>query len=364
VSKAIDKHLGAERAVTRPAARPLAPGEVVSFDQRASGERERRDDPVTAAAVALQGLGTALKPAWEPIVLARKPLLIGTVAANVLEHGTGALNINGCRIGTAENLNGGAYSPERREKGGEWQSADRAGGKGSGFRPGAGEFEQPSGRWPANVVLDQDAAEQLDEQSETKMHGAGEREAIRQCAPSGQLWKLPGDGQRYGDSGGASRFFYCAKAGRREREAGLDHLTAQSSAERSGRKAGSAGLETNAAPGVEGGNPYAGATTNSARNIHPTVKPLSLMRWLVRLVTPPGALVLDPFAGSGTTGMACAQQGFGFIGMDTDAQYVQIANARIAWAEKNPAEPEGCGKKPPKAKPAKQPGLFDDQEAA
>ena len=226
-----------------------------------------------------QGWGTALKPAVEPIVLARKPL-IGTVAENVLTHGTGALNIDASRIGTEQ-----SYNPDHHKSGGSGY-----GGYGQGFKTAA------SGRWPANILLDEAAAALLDKQSgiqrdgiavkrrgsnfETNVYGAG-------------IGKYPFGtaDQGYGGSGGASRFFYVAKASRAERNKGLE------------------------------------------RNIHPTVKPIDLMRYLIRLVTPKGGTVLDPFMGSGTTAVAAIEEGVNWIGCEREPEYVAIIEARIAAAQ-------------------------------
>jgi DNA modification methylase len=184
--------------------------------------------PTTEAARQWHGWGTALKPAWEPAILARKPL-IGTVAANVLEHGTGAVNVDGCRVGaevttTVRSGNSGAH--------GRYGKDDRVFTR-----------ENPPGRWPANVMHDGEA-------------GLGE-------------W---------------SRYFYCAKASKRDRGEG---------------------------------------------NSHPTVKPNALMRYMVRLVTPPGGIVLDPFCGSGSTIVAAQDEGFDAIGIEQDPAYVEIARGRI-----------------------------------
>jgi DNA modification methylase len=231
----------------------------------------------TEAAQQWQGWGTALKPAFEPIVVARKPLA-GTVAANVLEHGTGALNIDGCRVAHGRDVD---LAREQRQR------SDTAGFGGGGMKAG---HVQPlyaaAGRWPTNVVLDESQAADLDKQS----NGAGAaRQAIRRADKSG-MWGLPGDGQRYGDEGGASRFFptfrYEAKAPTAER-------------------------------------PRDGETA------HPTVKPLDLMRWLVRLVTPPGGTVLEPFAGSGTTAEACVIEGFKCIAIEREADYLPLIVARL-----------------------------------
>jgi site-specific DNA-methyltransferase (adenine-specific) len=258
--------------------------------------------------------GTALKPAWEPVILARKPL-IGTVEANHAAHGTGALNIDGCRIATTDTYSypngpGGNVNPT--------SLGARKDGT-SSLRRETPVESHPLGRWPANVALDEEAARALDEQSGERASGKMEpthtnagRAIYGQNAPGGFVTM-----ETYGDSGGASRFFYTAKASRSEREAGL-------------RKAGLrevrvvASVHGNGTLGVEK-NP-----NHPRANIHPTVKPVDLMRWLVRLVTPLGGTVLDPFLGSGTTGVAALQEGCRFIGIEREAQYVEIAKARIA----------------------------------
>ncbi len=226
-----------------------------------------------------EGRGTALKPAAEHWILARKPL-DGTVAANVLAHGTGALNIEACRIETTDDLNGGAYSGTRRPA----ESPTAFVGR------GIGEHVAPSGRWPAHVTLDEEAAAALDAQS-----------------------------------GGASRFFYVAKGSPSEKDAGLDHLPERNAAELTDREEGSAGLNS----------PRAGASaTARRRNFHPTVKSVALMRWLVRLITPPGGVVLDLFAGSGTTGVAALAEGASFVGVELTDEYLPILEGRIRHALK------------------------------
>lgn len=220
--------------------------------------------------------GTALKPAVEDWWLVRKPLQ-GTLRKNWAEFGTGALNIKACRVGP---------------------------------------------RWPAHLVLDEAAALQLDEQSgwlkSGKVKGGTARKSRRGVAYESPLSARTG-GETYGDAGGASRFFYVAKPTRKERDAGCEHLPKRSGGEATSRKDGSAGLK----------NPRAGAGRNGgARNVHPTVKGIALMRWLCRLVTPDGGMILDPFTGSGTTGLAAAIEGFGFMGIEQKAEYVKIAHAR------------------------------------
>ena len=260
-----------------------------------------------------EGLGTALKPAYEPIVLARKPFK-GNVAGNVAKFGTGALNIDACRVasgadhaekcasvvGLASNRNGNCY--------GEW----------------TGEREDSYsqlGRWPANVCLDDLAALVLDEQSGDVGGGIPSGERNGPSWDGGGGWAAYKSQTGHEDFGGASRFFYVAKPSREERDYGCDDLQARTAGEATHRDDGTAGLNS----------PRAGSgRTGGARNIHPTVKPVELMRWLVRLVTPPNGTVLDPFMGSGTTGMACKYEQRGFIGIEREADYLEIARRRIA----------------------------------
>jgi DNA modification methylase len=201
------------------------------------GEVEFITNPATPEAKQWQGWGTALKPALEPITVARKPL-IGTVAENVLQHGTGAINVDGCRVGTEPPAPRNA--PKKIIRGGKFHASADSGQEMSHYNP-------TQGRWPANFI--HDGSEEV-----TDLLGS------------------------------AARFFYCAKASKRDRDEG---------------------------------------------NHHPTVKPTDLMRYLCRLVTPPDGLVLDPFMGSGSTGKAAALEGFSFIGIEREAEYVAIAQARI-----------------------------------
>jgi site-specific DNA-methyltransferase (adenine-specific) len=242
-----------------------------------------------------QGWGTALKPANEPIVLARKPLSEKTVAKNVLRWGTGALNVDGTRIGTEQ-------TETRR---GVTQTGP-SGWKTTGFEEPTTKLNPP-GRWPANVLFDEEAAAVLDEQSGVTKSGS--RKPTKNADGNG--WKNSCTetlNEFVGDSGGASRFFYVAKASKRERNAGLE------------------GLE------VQRYNSGLGNTDNLPvlqKNHHPTVKPVKLMEYLIKLVCPPSGTVLDPFAGSGTTGVAAKRLGFKFIGIEREAEYCEIARRRI-----------------------------------
>jgi len=263
--------------------------------------------PATPEAKQWEGWGTALKPAFEPIVVARKPL-IGTVAENVLTYGTGGLNIDASRIGieeiTINTFDNGAKP----------------------FGDAVGEpytSRQSQGRWPANVILDEYSAELLDEQSGERGGGYGVRGKGGNTYANGKGFAntLGETGQvvGYGDTGGASRFFYVAKASKRDRNEGLEELDPQRHSDRQKDD------------GVGGDNPR--NRTNQARqNFHPTVKPTDLMRYLIKLVTPPNGIVLDPFTGSGSTGKAAILDGFRFIGIEMTEDYIPIIEGRLKHA--------------------------------
>jgi site-specific DNA-methyltransferase (adenine-specific) len=325
VSKAIDAAAGATRPIggktstACPSFPQPCPGHPSANGSLGGGVMRHAvpTAPATAAAKQWAGWGTALKPACEPIVLARKPL-VGTVAANVLAHGTGGINVDGCRIAHASEADRAAATPQGK--------VIR-----NNFSPGEGragtETNRPDtsiGRWPSNVLLDEGAAALLDEQSGTSKSTGGI--AAPQYDRPLRMGRTSGDGANaggLGDSGGASRFFYVAKASRRERDTGCEHLPPKSAGEATDREEETDGLNS----------PRAGAgRTGGARNFHPTVKPVQLMRYLVRLVTPPGGVVLDPFTGSGTTGVAAMAEGFRFIGVEREAEYAAIAEARIVNA--------------------------------
>lgn len=247
--------------------------------------------------------------------MARKPL-IGTVAANVARYGTGAINVDACRINASaqdtaarESRNGSTVRP--------------AGGYGGGWHGGDERGRIDLGRWPANLILDPVSAAMLDEQTEDVIHGAGHaRDKMVTTDYAATSYNMSGtvNMRRLGDTGGASRFYYVCKPSREERDYGCEHLPQKSGGEATDRTDGSAGVNS----------PRAGAgRTGGSRNVHPTVKPVELMRWLIKLVTPPEGTVLDPFTGSGTTGMACRYESRRFIGIERDAEYYAIAKARI-----------------------------------
>jgi len=273
VSKAMDRAAGVERELTTPRGRIGTNKTRVEQGYRPNEVAQSFNDsgPVTDSAREWSGWGTALKPAWEPIILARKPL-VGTVAANVLQFGTGAINVDGCRIGDRSN-----YPQITVAKRGSavYSAINSDGGK-----------VLDNGRWPANVIHD----------------GSDEVLAL------------------FPETESAARFFYCAKASKRDRDEGCEELRAISKVY-NGQNSESAGC----APGSVEDK----FSTSPAHNFHPTVKPTELMRYLCRLITPPGGIVLDPFMGSGSTGKAAALEGFAFVGIEIDEQYLEIAKARI-----------------------------------
>jgi site-specific DNA-methyltransferase (adenine-specific) len=281
-------------------------------------------EPVTEAAIQWSGWGTALKPSLEPITLARKPF-IGTVAANVLEHGTGGLNIDGCRVETNPEVD----DPRLGGKG-DWSSDKMAKNVYEGGYAGDRVGSSPLGRFPANFIHDgSDEAVELFPESNSARIGNphNPHRGVNHNATSyGQ-----GDGKEtndYRDSGSAARFFYCAKTSKKDRNEGCEALEA-------GVLARSCQAQAEAKRGnVVECEEGAYNKARLAKNNHPTVKPTDLMRYLCRLITPPGGIVLDPFTGSGSTGKAAMLEGFRFIGIEQEAEYLEIAQARIGAAVK------------------------------
>lgn len=247
-----------------------------------------------------EGRGTAIKPGHEPIVLARKPL-DGTVAGNVLKYGTGALNIDACRLTAFD---------------------DQTTGRKNSGSTGKDTAPAPLGRWPANVLLDDDAAAELDAQSGILKSGSKLPHHVRVTSKTKNAYSERKALPEFfpGDTGGAARFFYVAKTSRRERDWGCEALPPREGGEATGRQEGSAGLKSPRAGAGRGGG---------VRNFHPTVKPVTLMRYLARLITPPGGVVLDPFLGSGSTGLACLEEGLRFVGIEVDGSYFEIARSRL-----------------------------------
>ncbi len=323
ISKAIDKHAGAVREVIAIDIRYNEPSGIVGVGQ---GERElverKITSPFTDEAKQWQGWGTALKPAHEPMVLARKPV-VGTVANNVLTYGVGGLNIDGSRVASPDNdgkvWTRGGNGVNARSGSKDAQEVEQLNGETESVIPNA------AGRWPANFIHDgSDEVVALFPDTGKSTGGRIGKKSMGDVTnvPAGEY--EAGD-PGYGDSGSAARFFYCAKTSKRDRNEGLEEF--EEVRDHDGRAEGKVG----------GDNPR--NRTNAAKlNHHPTVKPTSLMQYLVRLVTPPGGTVLDPFMGSGSTGKACVYEGFNFIGIDQSSEYIEIARARIEFAINNKAE--------------------------
>jgi site-specific DNA-methyltransferase (adenine-specific) len=327
VSKAIDKAAGAERELrvnekwadkypNGPGGNLTQNGQIGQL-KRIVGNPLMTSDPMTDEAKQWQGWGTALKPALEPIVVARKPLGEKTVAANVLTHGTGGLNIDASRIGTTVETWPASrnYSAKEMSRPGSTNANDAQTQK---------TGPAPAGRWPANLILDEYTAELIDEQSGLSKDGT----AVKRNSAGNNIFsstpKPTADDLGYGGQGGASRFFYVAKASKRDRNEGLEDLATQ-------QTVGGGGL----------GNPMSsayGSEKAPAKNFHPTVKPTELMQYLVKLITPPGGTVLDPFTGSGSTGKAAILEGFDFIGIELTQDYWPIIEGRLKHAEAKVAE--------------------------
>jgi DNA modification methylase len=321
VSKAIDKQAGAEREVLgrNPNSREQAGKENTLYESGTVGKTAYETAPSTPEAQQWQGWGTALKPAFEPIVVARKPIE-GTVANNVLKWGTGGLNIDGSRITASDQEQLEKYW-DRNQSDSQEGTVKVAGQKDIDLR----SYKPTAGRWPANIILDPYTAELLDEQSGTLKPATS-----RTKAKSRGLFGAGLDETTiYPDTGGASRFFYVAKASKRDRNEGLDELLETTAADMVDREPDSAGMNS---PRAVAGR------TSGAKNFHPTVKPTTLMEYLIKLVTPPGGVVLDPFTGSGSTGKAAILQGFDFIGIEMTEEYLPIIEGRLKHAEQLVAE--------------------------
>lgn len=281
---------------------------------------DRKDYPIYKAQNEWAGWGSCLKPAYEPVVIARKPFE-GSLIDNVLKNGVGGLNIDECRVG----IGGGTKKDTTNCR-------DSNGIYGDGLCGGIKMFPEGLGRFPANVILTYDESD-YDEVCGDMPIGGQNGTVGKVYSDTSKIYgdyvnKLPFES--YGDSGSASRYFYCAKASRRDRDEGLDDFEDKIGGSMN------ATIDQNLLTGS--GN----IRNNLRKNIHPTVKPTSLMQYLIRLVSPKGATILDPFMGSGSTGKAVAYENFDrnadykFIGIELSEEYVEIAKARIEYASKYP----------------------------
>jgi site-specific DNA-methyltransferase (adenine-specific) len=280
----------------------------------------RSDGTITKGNSEWEGWGTALKPAHEPIVMARKPLTEKSIAENVLKYGTGGINIDGSRVGTDDTRSKASLTALGQNSG--WNAHNNkeviAGSE--------------CGRFPANIIFDEEAGQLLDEQSgptsqghwsKTKTTGFGE------FGNGKSEYKGVGPKDKNKDKGGASRFFYCPKASKKDRNEGLDAFEEKVSTKQF-------------MLGLSGITHSDGSVIQNAailnKNNHPTVKPTDLMRYLINLITPPNGTTLDPFMGSGSTGKAAVRCGVNFIGIEKEQEYMDIASARIQHEQNKPLQ--------------------------
>jgi site-specific DNA-methyltransferase (adenine-specific) len=330
VSKAIDDHFGAEREIVGKREHPTLKDKSKidrHSNQQFHGENTIKDEwnisaPSTEVAKQYNGYGTALKPATEFWTLARKPL-IGTVAENMLQHGTGGLNIDACRIAyqDEDDLASATFGRGTNIIGGNYVGATHGNGK-------TNIEGNPQGRWPANVIFDVYTAKLLDEQTGNLTSGAMKKSYVYQN--NGYSLGAPSGSTKHfceASNGGASRFFYCAKASAAERNKGLDNFEDKLVAAGNQAKAELKRGNTEYASASESATGF--SSIQKRKNHHPTVKPIKLMQYLVKLITPAGGMVLDPYAGSGTTGVACKIDGFDAVLIDREKEYCEIGQARI-----------------------------------
>lgn len=336
IGKAIDAAAGAKRTVKKG----VKPGHEDFADRTTKGHLEGVDankgwkrpwmesdtandyhyefEPATEEAKQWNGWGTALKPAHEPIVVARKPIN-QTVAKNVLEYGTGALNIDDCRVATDA-----AVDDPRLGGKGSWKT-DKMAKNTYGDYEGAEIESSPLGRWPANVIHDGSDEVVSGFPDAGGGNGKGAYSYAGREYDNKDTSMFNGDKPQapsnYNDSGSAARFFYCAKASKSDKDEGLDCFLAKKVVS----------FQTGGGASGKPSSLSAGRNTEY-KNIHPTVKPTDLMKYLCRLVTPKNGIVLDPFMGSGSTGKAAIQEGFRFCGIEMSEEYFEIAKARIEHA--------------------------------
>lgn len=303
IGKAVDKLQGNERedlgeseyASRASKSQPYGQGEIGAKDER----------KITKGTSEWEGWGTALKPALEPITVARKPLAEKTVAENCLKWGVGGINIDECRVGTEEEIG----RDNRNIKNSPLAPKD---GWNENSMKGLDTRGQQSGRFPANLIHDgSDEVVGLFPNSKSTQGKNVKRKDCPNTAMSGRNYARFNEVEGYSDSGSASRFFYCAKASKSERNKGCEELEEKT------------GIRTNAPRENEN------IKTPTRTNNHPTVKPIALMEYLIKLVSREGSTVLDPFMGSGSTGIAAKKLNRDFIGIERDADYLKIAEARI-----------------------------------
>ena len=288
-----------------------------------------------------EGWGTALKPAHEPIVMARKPLSEKSFAENVLKHGTGGINIDGSRIEFEDTQNAATNPKFRAQNNYKMPEPGQESNGAVKFTSSKNEYDT-SGRFPANIIFDEEAGQLLDEQSgptsqghwsKTKTKGFGE------FGNGSSTYEGVGPKDKNKEKGGASRFFYCPKAAKSDRNEGLEQFTPKTDRQKGhglDRICGTCGTSMLKPEDCNCEEPD--WITPPKLNHHPTVKPTDLMRYLINLVTPPNGTILDPFMGSGSTGKAAVRCGVNFIGIEKEQEYMDIASARIEHEQNKPVQ--------------------------
>jgi site-specific DNA-methyltransferase (adenine-specific) len=308
-------------------------GSSPSYRPQSSKQQNRKSDVISEQltsqeireiAERFNNFGSALKPAHEPIVMARKPLSEKSIAENVLKHGTGGINIDGSRI-EFEDTQNAATNPKYRKEG-NYKMPEK-GQESNGavkFTSSKNDYDT-SGRFPANIIFDEEAGQLLDEQSGVSKSAGGKRQKDTETEPTSIDYKhKKGENSNpyAGEVGGASRFFYCPKTSKKDRNEGLENQPNRI-------------LNRVNSGGIENDPKWAPVET---KNNHPTVKPTDLMRYLINLVTPKGGTTLDPFMGSGSTGKAAIRCGVNFIGIEKESEYMEIAKARIEHEKNKPVQ--------------------------
>ena len=311
LGKSVDKKLGNERVKTGQTKTHSNKGMPQAEERTAIGAGafgQEVEEEITVGTSEWEGWGTALKPAHEPIVLARKPLSENSIVANVLKHRTGGIHIDACRIEGEKQtrnsnpvMNGGKYAQN--------ENADRK-----------KTTPDTKGRFPSNVMHD-GSEEVLKGFPYTKSGKMKQHIEGGQYNVYGKMY--PRDVETIGDEGSAARFFYCPKVSKSERNQGLGGFEEKQTSSMSGRR------DPHDMEKSKIDNDVTGRFVTKRKNIHPTVKPIELMKYLCRLVTPKGGTVLDPFMGSGSTGMAAIDEGFDFLGIEKEEEYFKIAKNRI-----------------------------------
>ena len=357
IGKTLDKKLGNERESLGTKIKKA--GDMRSGNYDKGGDYDDIELEITKGNSEWEGWGTALKPAHEPLVLARKPLSEKSVVDNVLKHRTGGINIDECRVegndakypdtnpdfrdqgrqskenmgidklsfGQTENVKRKKVVRKSRDENGVWTNDN------SGMKAEGSEYADadPRGRFPSNVMHDgSDVVKDIFPNTKSS-NVSRERKAGTEFGQSSGWNKHnnvdSGLMPAYGDDGSASRYFYCAKTSKAERNQGLDNLPTKKASSMPGRR------NPNDMKDSKIDNDVTGRFVTQKKNIHPTVKPIKLMKYLCRLITPKGGTILDPFMGSGSTGMAAKEENFDFIGIEKEEEYFNIATARIESVE-------------------------------